>query len=82
MNQAIAELIADKTVIVIAHRLYSIKNADYIVVLQDGKISAKGKHEDLLVNCPKYKDLWELSEGTKNWSAASKHQQSVKEVSA
>lgn len=74
MNQAIAELIADKTVIVIAHRLYSIKNADNIVVMQDGKISAVGTHETLLDSCSKYKDLWELSEGTKNWSATSKEQ--------
>lgn len=82
MNEAIAELIADKTVIVIAHRLYSIKNADNIVLLQDGQICAVGTHDRLLESCPKYKDLWELSEGTKNWSAISKDQKDAEEVSA
>jgi len=71
MNSAIAELIKDKTVIVIAHRLYSIKNADNIVVMDDGKILATGTHEILMESCDKYKRLWELSEGARNWSAAS-----------
>ena len=70
MNRAIAELISDKTVIVIAHRLYSIKSADKIVVINAGKVEAAGKHEELIASCPMYKQLWDISEGTKNWSAA------------
>ncbi|MCR5482263.1 MAG: ABC transporter ATP-binding protein/permease [Clostridia bacterium] len=68
MNIAIAELISDKTVIVIAHRLYSIKSADSIIVMKEGRIEAQGTHEELLFKSPKYKALWELSEGTRNWS--------------
>ncbi len=72
MNRAIAELISDKTVIVIAHRLYSIKNADKIVVMKNGKIHAEGTHEELLKDSEMYKNLWELSEGTKEWSVTAK----------
>ena len=72
MNNAIAELISDKTVIVIAHRLYSIKNSDKIVVMKSGKIQAEGTHDELLKNSEMYANLWELSEGAKEWSAADK----------
>ncbi len=68
MNKAIAELIHDKTVIVIAHRLYSIKNADKIIVLDSGKIAASGTHEELLKTSSKYEELWQISEGAKNWA--------------
>ena len=78
MNQAIAELISDKTVIVIAHRLYSIKNVDKIVVMDKGQIHASGKHEELLLTSDKYKNLWNLSEGAKNWSVTSRDEQESK----
>ena len=68
MNAAIAELIYDKTVIVIAHRLYSIKNADKIIVMDSGKIAASGTHKELLETSEKYKKLWQLSEGAKEWA--------------
>ncbi len=70
MNRAIAQLISSKTVIVIAHRLYSIKEADKIVVIDAGKVEAFGKHKELIASCPMYKRLWDISEGAKNWSAA------------
>ncbi len=72
MNAAIAELIADKTVIVIAHRLYSIKNANKIVVMKNGKISAEGTHDELLAKSDEYANLWALSEGSKEWSVSGK----------
>ncbi len=72
MNAAIAELIADKTVIVIAHRLYSIKNADKIIVMENGRSTAEGTHEQLLESSPKYRQLWEASEGTRTWRATNK----------
>ncbi|MCR4956594.1 MAG: ABC transporter ATP-binding protein/permease [Lachnospiraceae bacterium] len=72
MNRAIAELIEDKTVIVIAHRLYSIKNADAIAVMEHGECTAMGRHEELLKNSEKYKALWASSEGTRTWGTSNK----------
>lgn len=67
MNDAIAEIIQGKTVIVIAHRLHSIVNADQICVLSDGNLADSGTHEELLSRCPKYQKLWAAAEGSARW---------------
>ncbi|MGN0351016.1 MAG: ABC transporter ATP-binding protein [Roseburia sp.] len=67
MNEAIAEVICDKTVIVIAHRLHTIVNADKICVLDNGKLAAAGTHEELLKDCPQYQKLWQAAEGSAAW---------------
>ena len=54
MNEAIAEVIRGKTVLVIAHRLHSIVNADQICVLEQGTVADAGTHEELLGRCPAY----------------------------
>ena len=61
-----------KTLLVIAHRLSTIKNADNIVVLENGKILAQGKQEELLKTCPLYAGLWAAHIGAKNWSVGSR----------
>jgi len=48
----------DHTIIVVAHRLSTIVNADNIVVLDDGKILAEGTHKQLMQNCELYKNLY------------------------
>ena len=48
IQEAISELCRDKTLLVIAHRLKTIRNADRILVISDGQIAEQGKHEDLL----------------------------------
>ncbi len=48
IQEAISELVKNKTLIVIAHRLSSIKYADNILVVEDGKIIEKGNHEELI----------------------------------
>lgn len=68
MNAAIAEIIRDKTVFVIAHRLHSITSADQICVLDSGKIVGSGTHEELLISCEKYQKLWKSASDTSNWS--------------
>lgn len=67
MNEAIAEVIRGKTVIVIAHRLHSIINADQICVLNNGNLAAVGTHAQLLEGCPEYQKLWQAAEGSAQW---------------
>lgn len=64
---AIQEIIRGKTVIVIAHKLRSIMNADKIILLENGCIRAEGRHEELINSDPVYANLWELSESAANW---------------
>lgn len=49
LQVAIEELTKDKTIIMIAHRLKTVRNADQILVINNGKIEQKGKHDDLIV---------------------------------
>jgi ATP-binding cassette subfamily B protein len=71
MNDAIAELIQDKTVIVIAHRLHSIVNADMICVLDGGNLAAIGTHRELLEMSQVYQKLWNAAEGSAQWKVSS-----------
>lgn len=70
IQQSIAALTKGKTLLVIAHRLSTIKSADNIVVLKNGKILAQGTQEQLLADCPLYKDMWEAHIGAKDWAVA------------
>ena len=47
----------DSTVITVAQRVSSVKNCDLILVFEDGKIIGSGKHEELLLNCPEYREI-------------------------
>lgn len=67
MQLALQELIRDKTVLIIAHRLLTIKNADKILVLKDGQIEAEGTHEVLMKNSRTYADLWRAYTATEDW---------------
>ncbi len=67
MKRAISEITRDKTVIVIAHKLKSIENADRIVVIDNGRIVGCGKNDELLGNCEEYRRLWNLNEATQDW---------------
>lgn len=71
IQKSIRELAKGKTLLVIAHRLSTIKNADNIVVLENGKILAQGKQEELLKTCPLYRNMWASHIGAKNWSVGS-----------
>ena len=67
VQRAINTLIAGRTVIVIAHRLKTIKNADNIIVLEEGRIAEQGKHQELLDNKGLYAKLWNIQEKTLGW---------------
>ncbi|AMT70911.1 ABC transporter ATP-binding protein/permease [Mycobacteroides immunogenum] len=59
VQQALAKLIDNRTVLVIAHRLHTIADADQIVVLDHGRIVETGTHTDLLAHNGRYRRLWE-----------------------
>lgn len=61
IQQALSELIKEKTVIVIAHRLRTIRNADKIVLLNNGKVKACGTDEELQRNSKFYQEMLEKS---------------------
>ena len=61
IQSAIRNLLKDKTAIIIAHRLYTIKDVDNIIVLNEGEIVESGKHQDLIMReNGLYKHLWEV----------------------
>ncbi|MEG2413080.1 MAG: ABC transporter ATP-binding protein [Clostridia bacterium] len=57
LRRAISEELGNVTVIIVAQRVGTIKNADQIIVLDDGRIVGKGKHSDLLQTCPTYRAI-------------------------
>lgn len=69
IQNAVAQLVKDKTVIVIAHRLSTITGADNIAVVQNGRIAAEVRHNDLLKNCALYNDMWQAHIGAKDGAA-------------
>lgn len=69
IQRAVGALCAGKTVIVIAHRLRTIANADKIVVLDDGNIVEEGTHDDLVSSNGLYRHLWDLQLRSSSWGA-------------
>ena len=67
LNAALDEITKNKTVLVIAHRLSTVKNADKICVIKEGKCMAVDKHEKLLEECPEYMKFWEASVSASTW---------------
>jgi len=57
VRKGIAEELKDKTIVIVAQRIGTIRQADQIIVLNDGKIAGIGKHEDLLKNNEVYRDI-------------------------
>lgn len=68
IRKSIKELTADKTVIVIAHRLNTIKDADQIIVLNEGKAEEKGNHMQLIKNKKRYYNMYNEMERAKRWA--------------
>lgn len=68
LKKAIASLLKGKTVLLIAHRLYSIRHADNIIVLADGQIAEQGTHETLLEKKGLYHRLWYIQNDIESWT--------------
>jgi len=67
IQKALSELIKNKTVIIIAHRMRTIANADNIVVLDDGKIKEQGSPEDLIASDGLFKRMVDLQNLSGEW---------------
>lgn len=59
IQQSVAKLVKGKTLIVIAHRLSTVKDADKLFVIKNGVIDSEDTHEELLAKGGLYKDMWE-----------------------
>ena len=69
IQRAVGTLCAGKTVVVIAHRLRTVANADKIVVLDDGRVAEEGNHKTLLAEDGLYAKLWRLQQESSSWTA-------------
>ncbi|MNE66649.1 Iron import ATP-binding/permease protein IrtA [compost metagenome] len=67
MQLALSELMRGKTVLVIAHRLSSIRDAGQILVLQDGEIAERGDHGALVARNSLYAGMWQAYLGADEW---------------
>lgn len=67
LQQAVAELTREKTVIMIAHRLKTVRNADQIVVLDKGRIVQRGTHDELMLETGIYADFVGMRERAIGW---------------
>jgi len=69
INRALDVLMADKTVIVIAHRLDTVERADQILVLDDGRVRERGTHDELLAQGGWYAHAIAEQEKARSWTA-------------
>ncbi len=60
IQQALDRLMANRTTLVIAHRLSTVQRADLILLMADGQILARGSHQELLATNPTYQQLYEI----------------------
>jgi ATP-binding cassette subfamily B protein len=68
IQTALGELMRDRTVIIIAHRLSTVRGADKIVVIDKGTVAEVGKHDELILNNGKYSKMWEQYTRALKWT--------------
>ncbi|MDM8178100.1 ATP-binding cassette domain-containing protein [Olivibacter sp. 47] len=67
VQQVIQELVKLKTVVVIAHKLATIQQADQILVLKDGEMAELGTHSALLAKQGIYRSMWDIQQKSRGW---------------
>ena len=60
IKRTIDDLVKDHTIVIVAHRLSTIIDADLIFVIHEGRVGAKGTHKELLKTCEKYRSLYQM----------------------
>lgn len=63
VREALGRLMAEKTCLLITHNLQAVAEADFILVLEDGRIIERGRHSDLMARSRQYRQLYELKSG-------------------
>ena len=79
LRRALAEKTSGSTVLIVAQRISTILHAEQIIVLDEGKVAGKGTHEELLKNCPVYREIAESQLSRKELEAALNEQTDGKE---
>ena len=74
IGEAIDDLRKDKTVIIIAHHLNTIKDSDQIIVMDKGRVLDAGKHEALMQRCDFYQDMVEAQNKIDRWNVKDEEQ--------
>jgi ATP-binding cassette subfamily B protein len=72
IQKAFEKLMQDKTVVIIAHRLSSIRSAHKIIVMDKGQLVEQGTHQELLEQNGKYREMWDMYTETLEWKIASR----------
>jgi ATP-binding cassette subfamily B protein len=68
IQAAFEKLMKNKTAIIIAHRLSTVRGADKIIVIDKGHLVEEGKHDELVNSNGKYSRMWQQYTGSLNWS--------------
>jgi len=74
IQEALAGACQGRTVLMIAHRLQTVVDADHIVVLQAGRVAGQGRHHALLADCPLYRRLWDDQQQAADWQLIDRQQ--------
>ena len=68
IQKAFEKLMHGKTVIIIAHRLSTVRNADHIIVMDNGRVAEEGSHDALLQKGGRYASMWKTYNETASWT--------------